>query len=84
MEGFCFPKPEVRNDTCVSTRGVVLGTQRRVLMHWRMVVESGGQQRRSMGLDLLSHQPRAEQHTVLTGREEAASAYGVPGCNAWF
>lgn len=47
------------------------------------MVESGGQLRRSVGLGEWSHPPGAEQHRVLAGREEAASACGVPGCNAW-
>lgn len=46
-----------------------------------MVVESSGQHMRSMELRQLSHQPGTEQRMVLAGREEAASAYGVPGCN---
>lgn len=77
-------KAEVCNEACVSTRGGVLGARRQVLRHWRMVVESCGQTRRSEGLNKWSCLPGTEQHRVLADGEEAASACDLHGRNVWF
>lgn len=51
-------------------------------------LEDGGGERWAAeevcGLGEWSRLPGAEQRGVLAGREEAASACGVPGRNVWF